>query len=237
MEPNQNPKISVLIAARKNSKYLAKFLHGYFARTADQSQVQVLVMLNKNDTWNRELVENYSGFVQFFYEDEGLGRAGLHEYFNELYKYATGEWYIYFCEDHFIIQQDWDQYMLGKIEEWNLNFREPWCLVPKFDNVGAMNHVLSLGWIDALGGKLGKHGWIDSYINGVNHKNKVLRDRVKRFNVESFHDFTHDRPSPMDDAHTQSAITEAGKLLPKFETQEVDELITKDALTLTEAIE
>lgn len=231
-------KISVLVSARKNSKYLAKFLHVYFMRTTPMADIECLVMMNEGDTWNTELVEYYNrvqqfmGFygenqpLRFYKEDLGLGRAGLHEYFNELYKHATGDWIVYFCEDHSIIMDGWDDYIRQNIEERGLDHMQPYCIVPVFDNAGSMNHILSRGYCKAIGDRVGGHGWIDSWINDVNWR--AFGDRslrlIRNLDTPMFHDFTHDQPTPMDDAHLQSVISEAGKKLPRY----ADEIVKQD---------
>lgn len=224
---NLNPSISVLVSARKNSKYLAKFLFGYFERTADLDHTEILVMLNEHDTWNDELVRHFKDDhrVRFFRENERMGRAGLHVYFNTLLKNAGGEWVVYFCEDHFITMDSWDSYVRAYIARRGLDPRMVYCLVPKFDNCGAMNQILSRGYINAIG-DLGKHGWIDSYINELNEE--IPKSRVLKFDHEMFHDFTHDKPNPMSDEHSKGE-SGRGKLLPMFHAAEVKELIKQDA--------
>jgi hypothetical protein len=232
------PKISVLVAARKDSKYLAKFLFGYFERTDDTTNTEILVMLNKHDTWNAELVKQFDGRVRFFYEDYRLGRSGLHIYFNDLLKHATGDWIVYFCEDHFIIYDGWDNRIRSEVIKRNADPHKAYVIVPVFDNAGAMNHIVSRGFVDTLGG-LGKHGWIDSYINGVMHRlfKDLPNERlIKNIDDPLFHDFTHDHPNPMDAGANQSPVNEDGKKLPKFDTDEVRELVQQDADKLKNAI-
>jgi len=233
------PKISVLVAARRDSKYLAKFLHGYFDRTDDTDNTEILVMMNQHDTWNEELVRQYDGRVRFFKEDLRLGRSGLHVYFNELLKHATGEWIVYFCEDHFIIYDGWDNRLRSEIIKRGLKANEVNVIVPVFDNAGAMNHIVSRGWVDTIG-DLGKHGWIDSYINGVLLRTFMERPSdhlIKNIDDPLFHDFTHDQPNPMDAGANQSPVGEDGKKLPKFDTDEVQELVERDAIKIKQALE
>lgn len=246
------PDISVLIAARKNSKYLAKFLFGLAANTQYPAGIQTLVMLNEDDTWNRELVHYFDLHqdflpIEFHTENYGLGRAGLHVYFNDLLQHATGDWIIYFCEDHFITMHGWDTYLQRVIagitqqgdslnKPFPLDPSEPWIIVPKFDNAGSMNHIVSRGYIDALGGVLGRHGWIDSYINDLSTQAWGRHPlRVLRMDKEIFHDFTHDDPSPMSDAHLQTIIGPEAAKLPKHGSQEYQILIEDDAERLREA--
>lgn len=250
---NDKITISMLVAARKNSKYLAKFLISATNRTLDRGHTEILVMMNEQDTWNEDIVDYFEPEgIRFFHEDLNLGRAGLHEYFNLLVPYARGDWIIYFCEDHYIVMKGWDNYLrqmitgeltvqteVGKVkrhEFGHLDPEEPWCIVPSFDNAGPMNHVLSRGFIEALGGSLARHGNLDSYINAVAGR---TRQRLLQFDTEPamFHDFTHDEPNPMSDAAMQSVISDEGRKLPKFESVEIQELIDQDVKRLHDALE
>lgn len=250
-----NPDIAVLISARKNSKYLAKFLHGLTVRTDRCDFTDVRVMLNAHDTWNDELVQYYSdlpydrGYVAFFRENLRLGRAGLHEYFNLMVQGGGNhpDWTVYFCEDHFITVPDWDRELRAIVNgdvrsgdsnghKFPLNPDEIWVIVPKFDNAGAMNHVVSRGFINALGGKIGNHGWIDSYINDLFYTDGELRKRVIRVDQEWFHDFTHDDPSPMSDSHLQGEISERAKQLPKHNSSVYKHRVALDREALLKAI-
>lgn len=232
------PKISILLAARKNSKFLAKFLFGLMARSGDLREIEVLCMAHEEDTWNRELFAFFSTGrndpVRFYFESSGLGRGGLAEYFNTLYQHARGDWIIYFCDDHFIVMPDWDIVVLDRVRD--LNPSDIYCLIPKFDNVGAMNQILSRGYIETIGGYLGRHGNIDSYINDVNRL--AFPDRMDasrsqphliRFDEEMFHDFTHDVPNMLSASYSKVKLSARGKALPKYTDHEVQAWIQEDA--------
>lgn len=251
----EHQTITVLISARKNSKYLAKFLFGLVERTHSLPRLDVRVILNEHDTWNSDLQAFYERYTigdwrpfKFYRENLRLGRAGLHEYFNMMLDEPVGEWVVYFCEDHFINARFWDQHLRKYIsgeersgdsegKQFPLNPDDVWVLVPKFDNAGSMNHIVSRGFIKALGGKIGNHGWIDSYINDLFYTDGPLRNRVIRIDEEWFHDFTHDQPSPMSDAHLQTVISARGKNLPKYDTAVVRHRIALDREALLKAIE
>ncbi len=241
---NSHPKISVLVSARPDSKYLAKFLFGYFHHTSFEGlkNIEVLVCINRADTWNSELVSHFNGQVKFVVEDLQLGRWGLHEYFNILAKHASGDWLIYFCDDHFIGYPNigvpgrpcWDEYFLTHIEALQLDPAGIYCLVPKFDNAGAMNHMLSRGYYEALGA-MGRHGWIDSYINDINRR--VFGDHsphVVRFDHATFHDFTHDTPGPMETP--ANAPSDAALQLPNHGGGVYERLVIDNAAKLQAAI-
>lgn len=240
------PKITILLAARKNSKYLAKFLFGLLQQTGDLSRIEVICMAHEHDTWNSELFnffgETITGLgirpVKFIYENTGLGRGGLAEYFNTLVKQAKGEWIIYFCDDHYINKPDWDLRIYNKIRGLELDCDKVYCMIPKFDNVGAMNQILSRGYIKAMGGYLGRHGNIDSYINDVNLGVFAdFSDRLIRFDEDMFHDFTHDVPNMMAPIWSKVPLSNRGKHLPKYINPEVQEMIAEDVERLKAAIE
>ena len=233
-------KISVLVSARNDSKFLAKFLINYFANTHNLRDTELLVMTTETDTWNSELIWFFSDRfgVKFYSENYQLGRSGLHKYFNDLADHASGDWLIYFCEDHNIIKPGWDQEVRGFITRNDMDPEKIYTIVPKFDNVGAMNHIVSRGFVDALGGKIGRHGWIDSYINELNET--VFGDhseRVRRMDEELFHDFSHDHPNPMEQGNSQSPVGLDGTELPKFKDPIIRLRIEKDANKFKEALE
>lgn len=165
-------------------------------------------MLHESDDWNDDLVEFFSQFpfIKFFRENKGYGRYGIHEYFNELYTHATGDWIIYFCDDHFIIRHDWVEDLRRIIYTKKLDSSLPHILISRFDNVGPMNHVLSRGYMEALEGQIGQSAWIDTYINDLL---QVLPDTYYTLVQEKmFHDFTHDNPQPMTEQHSYIELDE-----------------------------
>jgi glycosyltransferase involved in cell wall biosynthesis len=245
------PKISILLAARRDSKYLAKFLFGLYAQTGDLSKVEVICMASELDTWNAELFEYFgekiSPPVKFLFENAGLGRSGLAEYLNNAYKQSSGEWIIYFCEDHYINRPNWDIALYQMIAKLELDYRKIHCLIPKWDNAGAMNQILSRGYIEAMGGYLARHGNLDSYINDVNlavwgdlsmrRAEHASGDRVYRFDDEMFHDFTHDKPNPMDRAANKFPLSTRGQQMPKYKDPRIADWIAEDAEKIKQALE
>ena len=224
-----NPKISVLIASRKNSKFLAKFIHALMSNTSRLEDIEVLCMYSAQDTWNKELIGNFGGLFQFYPEDKKLGRSGLHVYFNELLKHATGDWVIYFCDDHCIISQGWDLYLLNFAADRKLDPQKIYSIIPAWDNAGAMNQMLSRGYINALG-NIGRFGNIDSYNNFVA---MAIQGRIAQATKPIFHDFTHD-PSVMTPEHN---IVEGYSPDPEmWEDQSVKDRIAEDQRILKEAI-
>lgn len=204
-------------------------------------------MMNEADIWNDEIVRLYEYIdkvnllspagvsIDFYREDYSYGRAGLHQYFNDLYQKATGDWIIYFCEDHLIRYPHWDTYLLRQIEDRKLNPAQPWVLIPKFDNAGTMNHILSRGYCEAVGGSIGRHGWIDSYINEI--LVGLPRDRViKNLDEELFHDFTHDLPNPMAEINTITDVSAKAKEFPVITAGTVKDMIVEDTAKINAVI-
>ena len=196
--------ISLLISARRNSKFLSKLLNSIEAKTNNPSQVEVLVMNHLTDTWNSDLIDNwYKKEFNFSRDREnyGLGRYGLHMYFNHLAKRATGDWLMYLCDDHDIIMQGWDAYILNHVALRNLYHKDPYVLVPRFDNTGSVNHILSRGMYEALG-EMGSHSHIDSYLNDLFDKSDLPDNVIHQLSEKPMlTDYTVDS-SIMTDSHT-----------------------------------
>src|SRR3989304_1199901 len=104
-------KLSIIISVRKNSKFITKLLFSILAKTYAMENIEVLCLLNKHDTWNADLPKVLPMF-KYFYEDLKMGRAGLHKYFGELLPHTTGDWVLYLCDDHDIVMNHYDRYLL-----------------------------------------------------------------------------------------------------------------------------
>jgi hypothetical protein len=226
-------KLSILLASRKNSKFLAKFLMCYMEYTFDISAHELLCMYNTEDTWNQELISQMSSLpgVSFYKEDLHLGRSGLHEYFNTLATHATGDFLIYFCEDHCIVQPNWDQTILAFIRGNKIDPAKVNMIVPKFDNIGAMNQIVSRKWFETLG-NIGRFGNIDSYNNYV--AEKIDQTRIHPMDFPLFHDFTHD-PQIMTPEHCR--VQNETPLPEQWGDPSVMAKIIEDAAALQKAIE
>lgn len=233
------PKISVLVSARPDSKYLAKFLMGFYNYTSGKIAIEVLVMCSAKDTWNHDLFKMIGSInswakmatipleVKFYFEDRNMGRHGLHLYFGDLAREATGQWLIYFCDDHFFAMPSWDKYVYKALIDQLFDHNKIWCLVPKFDNAGAMNHILSRGYYETLG-HLAQHGNLDSYINDIF---KHFPERVYKFDDEMFHDFTHDPDVPQ--LHPPYEVAKA----VRYDHPDVERALAADVAKIKKAIE
>lgn len=162
--------LSLLVSARKNSKFLSKLIFSYLSKTKNLDQTEMLIMISEEDTWNTDLLKFVTGIygdrIRVFREHYGMGRNGLHRYFNELAAKSTGDWLWYFCDDHDIIMQDYDWFIKSLVDLHQMNPHKIYQIIPRCQNSGSIAHILSRGWFD-VAGDLGKHGNIDSYINYV----------------------------------------------------------------------
>lgn len=230
-----------LLSSRKNSKFLAKFLCDYNERT---DRAPLSVVFHADDTWNQSLIKLFYDLNgggrrgwEFTDEDLGMGRGGLHVYLRlALESWINAdptrsyEWAAYFCEDHNVVMPGWDQCVLSHVDSLGLNPDEPHILVPRWDNTGAMSHILSRGFIKAMGSRLASHGNMDSYLNDI--ADKLPRGHVHMLPV-MFHDFTHDRPHMLDDAHTRVEVT---RDWPPYQSDTVQGRIAEDVADVSAVI-
>lgn len=164
---------SILVASRKDSPFLERFLRSYEKNTTDPDNAELLLMYNVGETKNLAVIKEFQdkGLLKSFTEDWGLGRSGLHKYFNLLLTAATGEWVWYLCEDHDFIRP-WDSYINEFLEKKKVNPateidpQKVNCLVPLYNNIGAVSHILSRGWLNVTG-RLAGHGNLDSWIGTI----------------------------------------------------------------------
>ena len=229
------PKISVLIAARKNSKFLNKFWNGLYLRTKNISNIEVKIIIPESDTWNNEffeLIEN----VEVVRESYNYGRAGLHVYFNDLAARATGDWLIYFCEDHFITKDGWDEYLIDYLKDYDPN--KAYIVRPHSTGFDCILHMVSRGFYETLG-VMGRNAWIDSYLNDV--MERIPQDRCLYPPEILFHDFSADDPNPMSEAAQHSVFDpnfkEGHPDYLAFSDPRTRQLVEEDAAKITKSIE
>lgn len=233
-------RIQSLVSARKNSKYLAKFVFDYMQKTAHpDGSTPLAISIHYQDQWNASLLEFLETKRDMFvmYDSDNLGRYGLHKYFARLYSnLPSAEWYVYFCEDHNIVVNNWDSLIRAYIQDRSLNPELPYCIVPKFDNAGAMNHILSAGFLKSMEKPFGGTGWVDSYINEVNKH--LPKENVIKIDDELFHDFTHDQPNMLDDIHTKVEVGQktANKLTFNLNQGYFEEMARRDANKINNVI-
>lgn len=197
-------KLSVIVSVRKNSKFISKLLHSIVAKTKNIKDIEVWMMTNINDTWNRDLF-NQMGYTHGFKtltEDYKYGRAGLHKYFEALLPHTTGEWVLYLCDDHDIAVDGWDQKIFDLINTQQLDYNKIYQIVPHCVNTGSVIHILSRGWINTTH-EIGKHPNVDSYLNYVAERLPV--DRIHHIYEKIFIDYTC-MPEIMTPEHCKTEI-------------------------------
>ena len=114
--------MTVLCPVRKNSVYLSHFLLDFWGSQNGNNalHIDLIVMLNKEDVWNKRLVKVWGDHpvfhTKFMCEDSGKGRFGLHEYYNEMAKTVPCvDWLMLVCEDFDFVMDDWDSFLLDMI--------------------------------------------------------------------------------------------------------------------------
>ncbi len=219
--------ISILLIVGKNSKFFSKFLVSFLKNTKNKDNVELLILANSQDTWNRDFFEHFKLNVE--YENWGMGKFGRHEYFNHLAKKAKGDWLWHMCDDHYLIKYGYDEYLTNKLAKYNS--KEIHCFVPRTDNSGSISHILSRGWY-ATTGRIAGQMSVDSYINNVT--NNMVINRTYILNTPILHDFTVE-PEIMTPEHTITVISPEHHFCD-FNSQEIQDEIIKDATKLYEVL-
>lgn len=154
--------ISLLLTARENSKYLAKFIATFLVNTKDFNNVELLIFLPATDTWNKEIIELAGDRIKVVPDHTELGRGASHIFYEEVAKEAKGDWLWYLCDDHYLFK-DYDEYITNYINEHHLDPNKINVVVPAVENSGRISHIFSRKYYETIG--FGKHGNVDSYHN------------------------------------------------------------------------
>ncbi len=154
--------ISLLLTARQDSKFLAKFVTTFIANTNNFNNVELLIFLSPEDTWNKELLECFKDKVKVIPDTTELGRGNSHIFYSELAKHAQGEWLWYVCDDHYLFK-NYDEYISNFINDNNIDPYQVNVIAPACLNSGRISHILSKKAFELVG--FGQHGNVDSYIN------------------------------------------------------------------------
>lgn len=182
-------KLSLLCPSRENSSFLSHFVSNFlFTRT--RSDVELLVMMDERDTWNRGFVACTEQKVRYFKDGSGKGRWGLNEYYNKLLAETSADWVMLVCDDFEFILDKWDEYLISGLEadhKWDPSRVYACC--PRVRIIGSVCHVISRGYINAIGGVLSHHWAVDSWMNQV--LEKLPPDRIWNTPVEVFDDYSH----------------------------------------------
>jgi hypothetical protein len=229
-------KISMLVPARPESKFLNHLVMAFLNKTKNFEDTELLVMPARRNDWNRDMMDYISRkepSIKFIEEPEELGQRGHHVYMNELVKHAGGDWIVNFCDDMDILMRDWDEAVRDFIRHRQFDPDKCWMLIPRFLISGAVEHILSRGWIDITG-----HDFMypngDSWLNGVMDSTPEefrKERRIEMINV-MFEDYSHDPIYEPLFGHGPKGLTKAGE---DWHSDEVQNAIKEDAAKLWEA--
>ena len=222
--------LSLMLTIRKNSKFFSKFLIGYLSKTKNFSNVELLILASEGDTWNKDLFDYYH--LNVIYENLRCGKGGRHLFYNELAKHAKGDWLWHFCDDHYLIMDGYDEYILDYIKQNNIDSNQIHSIVPVVSNSGSISQILSRGWYETVG-RMGGQGNIDSYLNTVAER-MLCPERIHYPPHAIMTDFTVDS-TIMTPEHSYVELDPSYKFYP-FNSPETDAEINKDASLLYHAI-
>lgn len=228
-------KIAVLTLARRRSRFLSHFLFNYCTMTKDFENTKLFVMANAEDDYNKDIFTFFKLHpeygVKFLFENSGLGVYGRHLYFNELASATDSDWLLHTCDDQMFIYENWDGFIRDYIISKNIDAAKVNVIIPKFSNMGAVDHMVSRGYINALG-RLGGYGNIDSWINRL--LAKLPQNRVFYPSRSIMYDFTPDA-----EIYTPEYLAvddTKGQLLPMWGSEEVEKDLILEGNKLLEAI-
>lgn len=171
--------ISILVNARKDSKFLAKFILAYVMHTKNFDEVE-LIVFTPDGEWNKELFEYFKDYIRVISDTTEIGRGGSHIHYLEAAKHAKGDWLWYMCDDQYLYD-GYDKYLVEYIQAQNLDPNKVNVVVPACENLGRVTHIISKKTFEIMG--FGNHGNVDSYFNetleglyeivGEKFKNKI----------------------------------------------------------------
>lgn len=188
----------MLCPVRPESKFFAHFVAGYLNKTKNFTDTELLIMAAPRNEWNQDLIEylqRKEPSIRFIPEPEQApgGQKGHHIYINELAKHAKGNWILNFCEDMHILLRDWDEVLREWIREKQLDPDKCWMIIPRFETRGAVEHLLSRGWLDITGMVFGYPNG-DSWLNTVTDLAPAIFRDSRRLdcNILMFKDYSSD---------------------------------------------
>ena len=226
--------ISLLLACRKDSKFLAKFLLTFMVNTSNFSNVELLILTPPGGTWNKELLTYFKDRVKVIDDDTDLGRGGGHVFYDILAKEAKGDWLWYLCDDHYLMP-DYDQIMVDFIKAYNLDPNKLNVIAPAVDNSGRISHILSRKFYETVG--FGPQGNVDSCLNDTLEYLELIvgkeeHDKVLHLPLHPvMHDFSLDK-----DLFKNVGKFDEQYEINLFKSQEIRDKIHDNAKKLAEVL-
>lgn len=185
--------ISLLIASRRNDKFLAKLMMSILVKTKSLENVEILIMANGADEWNRDLFSYLKKLRQpkitIEFEQINLGRYGLDQYFNKLAELSTGDWLWYLCSDHDIIYHGYDEFLLADFKERGMSPTQAWIVTPGMKDVGPISHIISRGWYN-IAGRVAGQCFADSWCGDVGGRLRHQERYYRMSGVQVMTDYT-----------------------------------------------
>jgi hypothetical protein len=138
-------KISVLLATRSRTKMLGDSIDSLMTNVSDSENVEIMLGIDNDDQETLDFVQSedfqnkmqdeYNVDVQAVLFDR-LGYKNLHQYMNQLWGQANGEWLLLWNDDAIMQTKDWDleigkyddQFALLKMNQ--TNHTHPYALFP-----------------------------------------------------------------------------------------------------------
>lgn len=244
------PKISILVLAQKNSKYLSNFLFSALNNSNQQDHnIEVMVMLSKEDNWNKSLMDYFDDYsegvsaltgrselVRFYEDDKKLGEMGQHNLYNRLAENARGQWFLLLKDTQPIIMKRWDEKILQKLSEVDTADRMPVTVYLGVDNTDKSSaRLINRAAYEAMDKKIARHGWVDEYLDAAFHNSSATAVNTK--NVEFLHDYFYERPDPMDPMLNKVVLSQEGMDQNQFDAAEIQALIAEDNKKITARVE
>ena len=186
----------MLAPIRPESKFFAHLIMAFLNKTKDFYNTELLLMPAKRNKWNEDLVSYISRkepSIRFIDEPvEEKGQRGHHIYMNELAKHAKGDWIMNFCDDMDILLRDWDEVIREFIRSKELDPEQCFMIIPTFEVAGAVEHILSRGWLETVGCNFNYPNG-DSWLNTVVEKTPEIfkKTRVLSLPTTMFEDYSH----------------------------------------------
>lgn len=192
MRDTSRDRIAVLCASRCNSEWLAHFCMSYLAATANNAETKLNVIYNAHDLWNYSLRLALWNQIHFLPEDLGIGRYGLHQYYNgmaaRLLADESFDWLLFMSDDMEFIREGWDESLRETIGNHNLDPARICAVIPRFVHTGSVAFLLSRGYVEGVEGEIAGHHSVDSWISDV--VRSLPGERVAVMSEYLFDDYT-----------------------------------------------
>lgn len=184
MSKNSSPSISILLPTRGRTVALRRSILSLIELAQDPSSIQILIAFDSDDTESidyfmnnirSDIESSNARYTCFSFEPMGYTR--LNEYVNNLARFSTGDWLMFWNDDAYMESPNWDK----EITSHTNNF---FCLrMPTHnDHPYAIFPIVPRKWYELLG-HLSIHQISDAWISQISY----MLDIVKNINVKVVH--------------------------------------------------